>query len=68
MLTVLFSLVTLTGTIQLLLWRDKKRAARLRSAGTLETVTEGSSSPELEGSDVDGKRVVRTISKDVTLS
>jgi len=48
-----------TGTIQLLLWRDKKRAARNADEGELPGY-EGSDSPQPEGSDVDEKKAVRT--------
>jgi MFS transporter, ACS family, pantothenate transporter len=54
----------LTATIQLLLWRDKKTAAREDSEGQLPGYEE-SDSPQLEGSDIDEKKAVR--SKEVPL-
>jgi ACS family pantothenate transporter-like MFS transporter len=52
-------LVLITAAIQLLLWRDKKRAAKAETVEDLPGY-EGSESPQLEGSDVDEKRAVRT--------
>lgn len=66
MLTALFLSVALTATIQLLLWRDKRRAARSESEASL-VASEGSASLRLEGSDDDDKRAVRAVSKEVTL-
>jgi hypothetical protein len=52
-------LVLITAAIQLLLWRDKKRAAKSETVEDLPGY-EGNESPQLEGSDVDEKRAVRT--------
>jgi ACS family pantothenate transporter-like MFS transporter len=59
MLTSPFPLpVLVTAAIQLLLWRDKRRAAKVESEG-LPTSQEGDS-PQLQASDVDEKKAVRT--------
>jgi MFS transporter, ACS family, pantothenate transporter len=52
------SLVLLTATIQLLLWRDKRKAARTEAVDELPGY-EGSDSPQLEGSDYDEKKAIR---------
>lgn len=67
--------VLLTITIQLLLWRDKKREARAANLRNLEeeegeeeeVVSESSTSPVLNGTDLDGKKIARTISREVSL-
>ena len=46
----------MTATIQILLWRDRKRAARIESE---ESSLEGDRS-HLQGDEVDEKKVVRT--------
>ena len=48
----------MTGTIQLLLWRDRKTAARVDSEGSLPASGD-SASPPLQESDVDEKKAVR---------
>jgi ACS family pantothenate transporter-like MFS transporter len=48
-----------TAAIQLLLWRDKRRAARAEIDGSLEASRDGDT-PELQASDVDEKKAVRT--------
>jgi MFS transporter, ACS family, pantothenate transporter len=50
--------VLVTAAIQLLLWRDKRRAAKVESEG-LPASQEGDS-PQLQASDVDEKKAVRT--------
>jgi hypothetical protein len=57
-------LIAVTGTIQLLLWRDKKRAIKVDSEGFLPEFSD-SGSPALEGSEFDEKKVTRT--KEITL-
>jgi hypothetical protein len=52
----LFPLVLLTATVQLLLWRDKRNAAKLESQSR---DSQDSDNPPLEGSDVDEKKAVR---------
>jgi MFS transporter, ACS family, pantothenate transporter len=47
-----------TATIQILLWRDKKKAARGESERSLPA-SEDSTSPPLQESDVDEKKAVR---------
>jgi hypothetical protein len=49
----------LTATVQLLLWRDKKKAVRPEDDGELSRYEE-SGSPQVEGSDVDEKKAVRS--------
>lgn len=49
----------MTGAIQLLLWRDKRAAARAESEGEVPGYEE-SESPQREGSDVDEKKAIRT--------
>jgi hypothetical protein len=49
----------LTATVQLLLWRDKKKAARTEDDGELSRYN-GSDSPQVEGSDVDEKKAIRS--------
>jgi ACS family pantothenate transporter-like MFS transporter len=51
-------LVIVTGTIQLLLWRDKRKEARLVAEET--EVSRISESPQMEASDEDEKKVIRT--------
>ncbi|KAG0651102.1 Pantothenate transporter liz1 [Hyphodiscus hymeniophilus] len=51
-------LIVWTAAIQLLLWRDKRNAARAGPAGSLEEARE-SDSPELQSSDFDEKKTVR---------
>ncbi len=59
MLTSPFPLpVLVTGAIQLLLWRDKRKAAKLESEGL--PASQGGDSPQLQESDVDEKKAVRT--------
>ena len=48
----------LTAVIQLLLWRDKRKAAKTDAVDDLHGY-EGSESPHLEGSDVDEKKAIR---------
>ena len=50
--------VALTATVQLLLWRDKKKATSAESEGSLEASQRGGS-PPLHESDVDEKKAVR---------
>jgi hypothetical protein len=52
----LFELVLLTAIVQLLLWRDKRNAAKLESQSR---DSQDSDNPLLEGSDVDEKKAVR---------
>jgi hypothetical protein len=49
----------LTATVQLLLWRDKKKAVRTEDDGELSRYN-GSDSPQVEGSDVDEKKAIRS--------
>ena len=49
----------MTATVQLLLWRDKKKAVRTEDDGELSRY-DGSDSPQVEGSDVDEKKAVHT--------
>jgi hypothetical protein len=49
----------LTATVQLLLWRDKKKAVRTDDDGELSRY-DGSDSPQVEGSDVDEKKAIRS--------
>ena len=49
----------MTATIQLLLWKDKKKAVRTEDDEVLPGY-EGSDSPQLEGSDVDEKKAIRS--------
>jgi hypothetical protein len=51
-------LVIVTGTIQLLLWRDKRKAAEL--AAEEAEASRISESPQPEASDEDEKKVIRT--------
>jgi ACS family pantothenate transporter-like MFS transporter len=53
---LLFATVFWTATIQLLLWRDKKRAAKTLS----EDISVESSIPPFEPSDLDEKKTVHT--------
>jgi ACS family pantothenate transporter-like MFS transporter len=52
-------IVLLTATIQLLLWRDKRIAARAVDEGEVPGYEESESPPQ-EGSDVDKKDAVHT--------
>lgn len=52
-------IVLLTAAVQLLLWRDKKIAAKAVSDGEVPGDEESESLPQ-EGSDVDKKGAVRT--------
>lgn len=52
----LFALVLLTATVQLLLWRDKRNAAKLESESQ---ESQDSDSPPLETSDGDEKKAIR---------
>lgn len=61
-------LVFLTFTIQLLLWRDEKRVARTKNVEIVQDLSEGSESPILDGGEIDGKKVVRTMSSEVIFS
>lgn len=58
-------------TIQLLLWRDEKREARVSHLQTLEeeeeVVSEGSTSPVPDEINLDGKKIARTISRELPL-
>jgi MFS transporter, ACS family, pantothenate transporter len=56
---VVFSPVAVTAAIQLLLWRDKRRAAKAEIEGSLPG-SRDEDSPELQASDVDEKKAVRT--------
>jgi hypothetical protein len=49
----------LTATVQLLLWRDKKKPVRTEDDGELSRYN-GSDSPQVEGSDVDEKKAIRS--------
>lgn len=56
---IFYFLVLVTATIQLLLLRDKKKAASTESEGSLP-VSWDSDSPRLQGSDIDEKKAIRT--------
>jgi ACS family pantothenate transporter-like MFS transporter len=59
MLTSPFPLLVLvTAAIQLLLWRDKRKAARVESEGL--PASREDDSPQQQASDVDEKKAVRT--------
>jgi hypothetical protein len=65
MLTIPFLPVALTGTVQLLLWRDKRKATRGKFDGSTSAFLDRDI-PSLQSNDVDEKKAVRTNEAPVT--